>query len=121
MSSRKENKFAMDYVEPIRDKRKITQIKNTLKGAGKYRDLLLFVVGVNSALRVSDLLKLQIGDFVDTEGAIRPQFRIREQKRGKRNEVVINNSIREALADYLAAYPTITQNPNNFIFFNTRR
>ncbi len=39
----------MDFVEPIRDKKKITQIKNQLTGAKRYRDLLLFVVGINTA------------------------------------------------------------------------
>jgi hypothetical protein len=46
----------MNFVEPIRDPKKITQIKNVLKGAGRYRDLLLFVVGINTALRISDML-----------------------------------------------------------------
>jgi hypothetical protein len=51
----------MEFVEPIRDKKKITQIKNQLEGAKRNRDLLLFVVGLNTALRISDLLQLCIG------------------------------------------------------------
>ncbi len=61
----------MEFVEPIRDRKKLAQIKNQLRGERRYRDLLLFVVGINTALRVSDLLKLQISDFVDTDGNIR--------------------------------------------------
>lgn len=109
----------MNFVEPIRDRKKIAQIKNQLRGEGRYRDLLFFVVGVNTALRVSDLLKLHIGDFLDGE-TIKSRFWIREEKRGKRQEVIINASISETLRAYLAAYPAITQNPNNFVFFNTR-
>lgn len=45
----------MNFVEPIRNRKKIEQIKNVLKGQGRYRDLPLFVVGINTALRVSDL------------------------------------------------------------------
>lgn len=41
----------MNFVEPIRSTKKINQIKNLLKGQGRYRDLLLFVVGINTALR----------------------------------------------------------------------
>lgn len=37
----------------------------------------------------------------------------------KRNEVVINESIREALHDYLTAYPTIGQDPQHFVFFSS--
>jgi len=87
----------MNFVEPIRDRKKIAQIKNLLRGQKRFRYLLLFTVGVNSALRVSDLLKLQIGDFVDGQGQIRPRFTLHEEKRGKRNEVTINDSIQEAL------------------------
>ena len=49
----------MNFVEPIRDRKKIAQIKNLLRGQERYRDLLLFVVGINTALRISDLLELQ--------------------------------------------------------------
>jgi len=34
--------------------------------------------------------------------------------------VVINQSIREALEEYLAAYPGIVDNFENFVFFNTK-
>jgi integrase len=110
----------MEFVEPIRDRKKIAQIKNLLRGQRRYRDLLLFVVGINTALRVSDLLKLQISDFVDTDGNLQSQFWIREDKRNKRHEVTINDSIREALTEYLSAYPTITSHPDHYVFFNTK-
>jgi hypothetical protein len=54
----------MNFVEPIRDRKKIAQIKNLLRGAGRFRDLLLFVVGINTALRISDLLELQVGHIL---------------------------------------------------------
>ena len=55
----------MKFVDPIRDRKKITQIKNLLRGQGRYRDLLLFVVGINTALRISDLLRMQLNQFLD--------------------------------------------------------
>ena len=42
----------MNYVEPIRDRKKIAQIVNLLWGLRLYRDLLLFVVGFNTAQRM---------------------------------------------------------------------
>jgi integrase len=110
----------MEYVEPIRDRKKIAQIKNLLRGEGRQRDLLLFTVGINSALRVSDLLKLQIGDFMDKQGKIRSGFWIREEKRNKRHEVTINDSIKEAFQEYLVAYPAISNSLDHYLFFNTR-
>ena len=110
----------MNFVEPIRDKKKIAQIKNQLRGERRFRDLLLFVVGINTALRVSDLLKLKIGDFVDQDGQVKSRFWLKEEKRGKRQEVVVNDSIGEALDEYLAAYPGIETDPEHSVFFNTR-
>jgi integrase len=110
----------MNFVEPIRDRKKIAQIKNLLRGEGRFRDLLLFTVGNNTALRVSDLLRLQINHFMDDRQNIKHRFQIKEQKRGKRHEVIINTSIREIFKEYLAAYPDIIRNPDHFIFFNAK-
>lgn len=111
----------MNFVEPIRSRKKIAQIKNLLRGQKRYRDLLLFVVGINTALRISDLLSMHIGQFVDEKNQLRRRFYIKEQKRGKRHEVVINNSIQEVLEEFLIAHPGITDNPKNFVFFNPKR
>jgi integrase len=109
----------MHFVEPIRDRKKIAQIKNLLRGQGRLRDLLLFTVGINTALRISDLLQLQIGHFVDERGNVKSRFWIQEQKTGKRHDVAVNESIKEVLAEYLRVYPDITSNPQHFIFFNS--
>lgn len=108
----------MNFVEPIRDKRKIVQIKNLLKADERYRDLLLFTVGVNTALRVSDLLALRIGQLVDADGKPNARFWIREEKRGKRKEVTINSSMADAIKPYAEAYPAALVNPDHFAFFN---
>ena len=110
----------MNFVEPIRDRKKIAQIKNQLRGQHRYRDLLLFVVGINTALRISDLLELRVEHFLDDHQHIKPRFWIKEQKRGKRQEVVVNASIRASLEEYFAAYPEVIGDQNNFTFFNTK-
>ena len=110
----------MNFVEPIRDLKKIAQIKNLLRGERRYRDLLFFVFGINTALRISDLLRLQVVHFLDEQKQIKKRFWLKERKRGKRHEVFINESIREAITEYLIAYPDITSDPNHFRFFNTK-
>ena len=110
----------MNFVEPIRDRKKIAQIKNLLRGQRRFRDLLLFTVGVNTALRISDLLKLQVAQFLDEWGGYKRSFWIHEQKRNKRHEVTINQSIQEALREYLEAYPGVVENNEHFVFFNTK-
>jgi len=110
----------MNFVEPIRDRKKIAQIKNLLRGQGRFCDLLLFTVGVNTALRISDLLQLKISQFIDERGRYKRCFWIHEQKRNKRHEVTINQSIQEALEEYLKACPGVAENSENFAFFNTK-
>jgi integrase len=110
----------MNFVEPIRDKKKLAQIKNLLRGQQRFRDLLLFTMGINTALRISDLLRLRIGHFLDEQGRLKRRFWVREQKRGKRHEIVVNNSIRAALEEYLVAYPDIAEDLEHFAFFNTK-
>ncbi len=110
----------MNFVEPIRDRKKIAQIKNLLRGQGRFRDLLLFTVGINTALCISDLLQLQIGQFLDDQGRCKRRFWIHEQKRNKRQEVIINQSIQEVLKEYLKAFTDVVENPENFVFFNSK-
>jgi integrase len=112
--------ISMNFVEPIRDRKKIAQIKNLLRGENRIRDLLLFIVGINTALRISDLLQLKVGHFLDDQQRIKRRFWLHEQKRGKRHEVAINASIRETLEAYLTAYPDIAADPEHFVFFNSQ-
>jgi len=76
----------MNFVEPIRDRKKLARIKNLLRGQSRYRDLLLFVVGINTALRISDLLQLCVEHFLNDHRQIMKRFWIKEQKRGKRHK-----------------------------------
>lgn len=73
----------MKYVEPIRDKRTITLILDYLKQKN-YRDYLWFLVGVNTGLRISDILKLRLSDF-DNDC-----FYIIEKKTSKPKSIPLN-------------------------------
>lgn len=86
-------------VEPIKSVKDIATIKRLL--AGKPRDYALFVVGINTALRASDLLKLTAGQvrviLADEDGGL-----VRETKTGKRRRLIFNKAAREALSRLLA-------------------
>ena len=103
----------MNFVEPIRDRKKIAQIKNQLRGQGRFRDLLLFTFGINAALRISDLLQLRIEHVLGEQKQIKKRFWIKEQKRKKRHEITINQSIHNAMTEYLLAYPSIADDQTN--------
>jgi integrase len=87
-------------VEPIRDPGKIAEIKRVLEQKRK-RDELLFVMGINMALRIGDLLSLSIGDVLDDKGQILRTIHLREQKTGKLKRLPINTSVKNALTNYL--------------------
>jgi integrase len=85
-------------VEPIRDHDKIAAIKAMLRD--RPRDYLLFVLGINTALRISDLLAIRVGDVVDQAGQVVQSFRISERKTSKTKTVTLNQTAREALEWY---------------------
>ena len=50
--------------EPIKNKKEITAIEQYLRKHNE-RDYVLWVLGVNSGLRVSDIIALNVADVVD--------------------------------------------------------
>jgi integrase len=65
------------------------------------RDLLLFVMGINTALRVSDLLTLTVGDVRDNNGVFRNFVRMKEAKTGKIKEFPLNAAVLKVLKQYV--------------------
>jgi len=59
----------MDLVEPIRDRKEIEAMKKFLKERN-LRDYMIFTLGINSKLKVNDLLKLRVSDIFDEKGEI---------------------------------------------------
>lgn len=86
--------------EPIRDLEKIKAIKSYLKAQKKYRNYALFVLGINSALRISDILKLKWSQVVKENNVFRESITIVEKKTGKLKKFPINESMKEALYLY---------------------
>ncbi|MBA7564861.1 site-specific integrase [Candidatus Atribacteria bacterium 1244-E10-H5-B2] len=91
----------MRIVEPIRLESQIKMIKGNLFRQKNKRDYLLFVFGINSGLRIGDLLSLKLGDVKDSRGDLKDDLDIKEQKTGKTRKVFFNKQIKEALKYYL--------------------
>lgn len=77
----------MNEVQPIKSIRDISRMKKALRG----RDLLLFTLGINTALRISDLLTLTTSD-VSGDYIV-----LTESKTKKTKRIKINASAREAI------------------------
>jgi len=108
----------MITVEPIRDAKKIVAIKTILKAGKHRRDYLLFTLGINLALRISDLLALRIMDVLDRKGDIVESVHIRERKTGRERKIRLNRSAREALNFYFSKVGI--SNGEEFLFKSLR-
>lgn len=60
------------------------------------RDWLLFILGINSGLRISDLLKLTVDDVKGKN-----RITIREQKTGKAKDFPLSDTCKKAIVEYL--------------------
>jgi integrase len=107
----------MEFVEPIRDRKKIDAMKKIL--AGSPRDYLLFIIGINTAFRVSDLLSLRYRDVMDEKGKLFTHFKLKETKTGKNNKVVMSKGVQKALKDYIKDH--YKGNLDDYLFESRKR
>lgn len=91
----------MKAVEPLRDKRQIEAIRKIL-AAQNLRDAAWFTLGINSGLRISDLLHLTVGDVRESPSKWRDRIRITEQKTGKTKDFPLSDRAKKVLSAYLA-------------------
>ena len=91
----------MRLVHPIKAREKIGSLRKILRaGPNGPRDEALFVLGINSALRVGDLLALRVGDVLD-RGKLKERIVVQEQKTRRLHQVALNSAALKALESYL--------------------
>ncbi|KRF35885.1 site-specific integrase [Paenibacillus sp. Soil787] len=85
----------MQIVQPIRDKEKIEQMQEILIRQS-FRDWLLFTIGINSGLHLSDLLTLRVQDLKGKN-----KVTLKEEKTGKEKTFMIQQPLGEAILEYV--------------------
>ena len=99
--------------EPIKDMNDIVRISKHLLSEGRYRDNLLFIVGINFGLRVSDLRMLRFSNLINDNLTFRESFPVFEKKtrntrkRKKNRYITINTAVIEAVTTYLEHTPGV--------------
>lgn len=97
------------HVEPLRTATEIEEMKLALKRGNKgtpkrpelaARDVLIFLVGINTGLRVNDLVRLKVTDVKD-----KVILTIREGKTNKRREINVG-MLQDEIEAYIQAKPT---------------
>ena len=84
-------------VDPIRELKNIRAIKKLL--ADNPRDLALFVIGINTNLRASDLLRITVADVRYLQPG--DTLNLRELKTGKARAITVNKNVVEAIQQLL--------------------
>ncbi len=86
-------------VEPFTNLKDVKNIKKLLRGECKFRDLLMFTMGINSGMRVQDLLSLRVEDVNGKN--VGDRIVVREKKTGKENVIIVNKEIAECFKLYM--------------------
>lgn len=92
----------MNTAQPIRKSEDLEKLKSYYRVKFPHpRNYLLIVMGLNTALRISDILQLRWDDVYDFENqGLRDHIILVENKTGKHSSIAINNNLREALEQY---------------------
>jgi len=85
----------MNSVEPIRSKKLIKKMEKFLKSRSE-RNLLLFIFGTNSGLRISDILNLKIEDVKD-----KTHIELNEKKTGKKKKFPLNSKLKNMINSFI--------------------
>jgi integrase len=94
----------MNVVQPIRNKDTIQQIKKFLKRRSE-RNYILFLFGINTGIRISDILKLRVRDVQGWS------IYLKEGKTGKPREVKMPKELKRAVREY-----TKDKHKNDYLF-----
>ncbi|UVI28181.1 site-specific integrase [Paenibacillus spongiae] len=84
----------MNTVQPIRDQEVLADIKNHLKQTNS-RNYIMFLIGINTGFRISDILRLRVRDVLGSH------ISIREKKTRKEKRALITDELKRALQEFV--------------------
>ncbi len=84
----------MNLVQPIRDRETLQEIKLWLKKNNE-RNYILFLLGINTGLRISDILRLRVRDVQGWD------IFIREKKTKKPKQIKMPSELKRAIRNYV--------------------
>jgi integrase len=107
----------MATTQPIRNKKQVRKLSMYYLTLGQLRNHVLIVMGLHTALRISDLLRLKWDDVYAFErNQVRTAITIVEKKTHKQKTIALNNRIISALT----LYATNAAKRGSFLVENTK-
>ena len=108
----------MKSVEPIRDIKIIKNMRAILKSQST-RNELLFILGINIGLRISDILKLKVNDIIRSNGKTpRDYVIITEMKTNKTKKFYIGDTVKKVVENYMKEIKN--SEPNTYLFLSSK-
>ncbi|MFT5730424.1 MAG: integrase [Desulforhopalus sp.] len=98
-------------VDPIKNLKDIKTIKRHLRN-DKPRDYCLFVLGINTNLRASDLLSISVGQVRELSAG--DELVLKEKKTKKGRRITLNESAGEAIQYYLESVSDLSDEDSLF-------
>lgn len=92
----------MSTTQPIRNTEQLKLLKGYyLSEKPNARNYALIIIGLNTALRISDILNLTYGDIYDYQRNLwKTHIVVVERKTGKQNRIYMNQEIQRVLKEY---------------------
>ena len=109
-------------VQPVKDRNKLKTMMEFLEMKGNKRDALLLKFGLNTGLRINDILRLKVKHLFDSNGNLNEYLDLFESKTIKRRnrklkQIKLNSVIRPELISYVQYYELESE---DWIFFSLR-
>ena len=98
--------------QPIKNRKKINEIFAYLRGKNE-RDYMIAKMQLNTALRISDVLKFKVSDFLLEDGKFRKSLDLEEKKTKKKKLIAINDPLLTSIKQYIASN---NLKPDDYLF-----
>lgn len=116
-----EKELAKEHTsEPIKDMNDIKRIIKYLMDNHQYRDVMLFIVGIHTGLRISDIRELKFSDFISQDCTFKDELVVFEKKTRNTRKIKsnrhmpIHNDIKKIIITFLNNTPNVTLNDYMF-------
>ena len=111
----------MSTTQPIRSKQLLHDFKNYyLTELPNFRNYTLILIGLNTALRINDILHLTWGDIYCAERRhFYTHLLVTEKKTGKETRILINKELQKVLLSYRKKQPSVTD--TDYLFPSPRK
>ncbi len=109
-------------VQPVKDMNQISNMIRILERKGNKRDPLLLRFGLNTGLRINDILRMKVKYLFHPDGTLKEYLDLFESKTIKRRnrrlkQIKLNSVIRPELESYVKFYGL---EPEDWIFFSLK-